>query len=205
MRVLNPKPYTLNPGLACGAGIHPSPHASPFGVCSSACTSDTILRLSVAVMYLPQLMEAVNPETVVLLTLRDPKAWYKSRTEQKFGAEKLCRKDLWDTVAHPFSVGECVNMRGRDGLVKLAELGEEDGCEAFIRYNSWVAAVVPHRQLVRFCLWDCDDSGACGHEEKLRRLYALLLQRALLLKTPFALRAHQGAEDEARSGETGSV
>lgn len=142
--------------------------------------------LDTPAMYLPQLVDVIQPDTVVLLTLRDPKAWYKSRTAQKTAAEKLCRKDLWDSVAHPFSVGECVAVHGSGGLVKLGDLGEEDGAEAFIRYNSWVAAVVPRRQLVRFCLWDCNADGACSHEQKLHRLYAILLQRGLLLHSPFA-------------------
>jgi hypothetical protein len=63
-----------------------------------------------------------------------------------------------------------------------------------------VAAVVPRRQLVRFCLWDCNADGACSHEHKLHRLYAVLLQRGLLLHSPFA--SGDGSE-EAGQAEAG--
>jgi len=64
-------------------------------------------------MYLPEIFNHIQPETVVMLTLRDPKAWYKSRTSQKFGAEKLCRKELWDSG---------IGVGVREGVVGLVWL-----------------------------------------------------------------------------------
>jgi len=143
------------------------------------------------VVFVPELMNHLNPDTVVLLSLRDPAAWFKSRSRQ-FGNENVCRQHLWDSVAHPFSIGECLTKHGTNSLTQLRMLRLEEGCEAFIRYNSWVAAVVPRHQLIRYCIWDCNEDGSCGPHDKSRRLYSLLLQLGKRLNTSFASHGRKG-------------
>lgn len=60
-------------------------------------------------------------------------------------------------VAHPFSIADCYQLGGVDGVINIIKFDERVGIEGYIRYNKWVVSVVPRERLFRFCPWDCRD------------------------------------------------
>jgi len=107
------------------------------------------------VAYFPELV-AWMPKAKVILTLRDPEKWWKSRVEHHAG-DLMCAEEYWEQVAHPFSISDCFRLGGNAGLINIKNFPKRVGIEGFIRYNKWIVSVVPKDRLFRFCPWDCRD------------------------------------------------
>ncbi len=54
----------------------------------------------------------------VILTLRDPHKWWRSRVEHHAG-DLMCSEHMWDKVPHPFAVSDCFRLGGADGVMNM--------------------------------------------------------------------------------------
>lgn len=117
---------------------------------------------------LPELL-ALAPQLMVLQTLRDSETWAQERIADH-GGDTICRPEAAARSASFFSTVECISGTRfladaldvqQDTMEADAKLkGKEEAVEImaakFAAHNSYVASIVPPKQLRQFCIWDSD-------------------------------------------------